>query len=64
MSTAHGIAKAAASTSTRLNRRGARFDVQGLGEPKGVMRGSLLGMSFLWQLKISKFEDGVLYLKN
>ena len=32
--------------------------------PEGVMRGSLLGMSFLGKLKSFKVEDGVLYLKN
>jgi predicted aspartyl protease len=38
--------------------------VQGLVMPEGVMRGSLLGMSFLSKLKSFKVEDGVLYLKN
>jgi predicted aspartyl protease len=32
--------------------------------PKGIMRGSLLGMSYLAKLKSFKVEDGVLYLKN
>ena len=39
-------------------------DVQGVVMPEGVMRGSLLGMSFLSKLQSFKVEDGVLYLKN
>ncbi len=65
VSTANGIAKAAGVSLDQVEIDGVRVsDVQGLVMPEGVMRGSLLGMSFLSKLKSFKVEDGVLYLKN
>jgi aspartyl protease family protein len=65
VSTANGIAKAAGVSLDKVEIDGVRVsDVQGLVMPEGVMRGSLLGMSFLGKLKSFKVEDGVLYLKN
>jgi aspartyl protease family protein len=65
VSTANGIAKAARVTLDEVEVNGVRVsDVQGMVMPEGVMRGSLLGMSFLSKLKSFKVEDGVLYLKN
>jgi aspartyl protease family protein len=65
VSTANGIVKAAGVSLDKVEIDGVRVsDVQGLVMPEGVMRGSLLGMSFLGKLKSFKIEDGVLYLKN
>lgn len=65
VSTANGITKAAGVTLDKIEIDGVKVsDVKGLVLPKGVMRGSLLGMSFLGKLKSFKVEDGVLYLKN
>jgi aspartyl protease family protein len=65
VSTANGVAKAAGVNLDKIEIDGVRVsDVQGLVMPEGVMRGSLLGMSFLGKLKSFKVEDGVLYLKN
>ena len=65
VSTANGIAKAARVMLDEVEVNGVKVsDVQGLVMPEGVMRGSLLGMSFLGKLKSFKVEDGVLYLKN
>lgn len=65
VSTANGIVKAAGVNLDKIEIDGVRVtDVQGLVMPEGVMRGSLLGMSFLGKLKSFKVEDGVLYLKN
>ena len=65
VSTANGIVKAAGVSLDKVEIDGVRVsDVQGLVMPEGVMRGSLLGMSFLGKLKSFKVEDGVLYLKN
>ena len=65
VSTANGLTKAAGVTLDEVEVNGVRVsDVQGLVMPEGVMRGSLLGMSFLSKLKSFKVEDGVLYLKN
>jgi aspartyl protease family protein len=65
VSTANGIAKAAGVNLDKVEIDGVRVsDVQGMVMPEGVMRGSLLGMSFLSKLKSFKVEDGVLYLKN
>ena len=65
VSTANGIAQAAGVSLDKVEIDGVRVsDVQGLVMPEGVMRGSLLGMSFLSKLKSFKVEDGVLYLKN
>jgi aspartyl protease family protein len=65
VSTANGVVKAAGVNLDKVEIDGVRVsDVQGLVMPEGVMRGSLLGMSFLGKLKSFKVEDGVLYLKN
>ncbi|HLA02414.1 MAG TPA: TIGR02281 family clan AA aspartic protease [Aestuariivirga sp.] len=65
VSTANGMTKAAGVSLEKVEINGVRVsDVQGLVMPEGVMRGSLLGMSFLSKLKSFKVEDGVLYLKN
>ena len=65
VSTANGIAKAASVTLDKVEIDSVKVsNVQGLVMPEGVMRGSLLGMSFLSKLQSFKVEDGVLYLKN
>ena len=65
VSTANGITKAAGVILDKVEIDGVRVsDVQGMVMPEGVMRGSLLGMSFLSKLQSFKVEDGVLYLKN
>ena len=65
VSTANGVTKAASVTLDKIEIDGVRVsDVQGMVLPEGVMRGSLLGMSFLGKLRSFKVEDGVLYLKN
>jgi aspartyl protease family protein len=65
VSTANGIAKAAGVTLDKVEIDSVKVsNVQGLVMPEGVMRGSLLGMSFLGKLQSFKVEDGVLYLKN
>ena len=65
VSTANGVVKAAGVNLDKVEIDGVRVsDVQGLVMPQGVMRGSLLGMSFLSKLRSFKVEDGVLYLKN
>jgi aspartyl protease family protein len=65
VSTANGVVKAAGVLLDKVEIDGVRVsDVQGLVMPEGVMRGSLLGMSFLSKLQSFKVEDGVLYLKN
>jgi aspartyl protease family protein len=65
VSTANGVTKAASVTLDKIEVDGVRVsDVQGMVLPEGVMRGSLLGMSFLGKLQSFKVEDGVLYLKN
>jgi aspartyl protease family protein len=65
VSTANGVVKAAGVNLDKVEIDGVRVsDVQGLVMPEGVMRGSLLGMSFLGKLESFKVEDGVLYLKN
>ena len=65
VSTANGMVKAAGVSLDKVEIDGVRVsDVQGLVMPEGVMRGSLLGMSFLSKLQSFKVEDGVLYLKN
>jgi aspartyl protease family protein len=65
VSTANGVVKAAGVNLDKVEIDGVRVsDVQGLVMPQGVMRGSLLGMSFLSKLQSFKVEDGVLYLKN
>ena len=63
--TANGIARAAQVTirlvvvDTIIMR-----DVEGLVMPKGAMRGTLLGMSFLNRLTAFSFERGVLHLEE
>jgi aspartyl protease family protein len=65
VSTANGVTKAASVTLDKIEVDGVRVsDVQGMVLSEGVMRGSLLGMSFLGKLQSFKVEDGVLYLKN
>ena len=65
VSTANGVVKAAGVNLDKVEIDGVRVsDVQGLVMPEGVLRGSLLGMSFLGKLKSFKVDDGVLYLKN
>ena len=65
VSTANGVVKAAGVNLDKVEIDGVRVsDVQGLVMPQGVMRGSLLGMSFLSKLQSFKVEDGMLYLKN
>lgn len=65
VSTANGVTRAASVTLDKIEVDGVRVsDVQGMVLPEGVMRGSLLGMSFLGKLQSFRVEDGVLYLKN
>jgi aspartyl protease family protein len=65
VATANGMTKAAKVKLRKVAIDGVKVtDVDGLVLPKGVMRGSLLGMSFLGRLDSFKVEDGVLYLKN
>jgi aspartyl protease family protein len=65
VSTANGVAKAARVMLREVEIDNVRVsDVQGLVMPKGAMRGTLLGMSFLSRLKSFSVEDGRLILKN
>jgi aspartyl protease family protein len=65
VSTANGMTKAAPVTLKKVEIDGVRVsDVAGVVLPRGAMRGSLLGMSFLSKLSSFKVEDGVLKLKN
>lgn len=65
VSTANGIVKAARVQLRRVEVDNVRVrDVDGMVLPQGVMRGSLLGMSFLGRLSSFKIENGVLYLKD
>jgi aspartyl protease family protein len=65
VSTANGIAKAARVLLREVEIDNVRVDdVEGLVLPKGAMRGTLLGMSFLSRLKSFSVEDGRLILKN
>lgn len=65
VSTANGIAKAARVMLREVEIDNVRVsDVQGLVMPKGAMRGTLLGMSFLSRLQSFSVEDGRLILKN
>lgn len=65
MRTANGIAKAA---RVRLGRvivdKIIMRDVEGVVMPKGAMRGTLLGMSFLNRLTAFSFDRGVLHLEE
>jgi clan AA aspartic protease (TIGR02281 family) len=65
VATANGKAQAARVTLRRVEVNGVMVrDVQGLVMPKGAMRGTLLGMSFLSRLDSFSVEDGVLTLKD
>ena len=65
VSTANGVAQAASVMLEKVDIDGVRVtDVEGVVLPKGVMHGTLLGMSFLNKLSSFRVEDGVLYLKN
>jgi aspartyl protease family protein len=65
VSTANGVAKAARVMLREVEIDSVRVhDVQGLVMPKGAMRGTLLGMSFLSRLQSFSVENGRLILKN
>jgi aspartyl protease family protein len=65
ISTANGLSKAASVNLDKVEIDGVRVsDVNAMVLQQGVMRGSLLGMSFLSKLSSFKVEDGVLYLKQ
>lgn len=65
VSTINGVVKAGGITLDKVEIDGVFVnDVEGFVMPEGIMKGSLLGMSFLGKLKSFKIEDGVLYLKN
>lgn len=65
VSTANGMGKAAKVMLSNVEIDGVRVrDVEGLVLQEGVMRGTLLGMSFLGRLKSFSVEDGKLILKN
>lgn len=65
VSTANGLVNAARVSLRRVEVDGVQVrDVDGLVLPEGVMRGTLLGMSFLSRLRSFKVEDGVLYLED
>jgi aspartyl protease family protein len=65
VSTANGVTKAARVMLREVEIDNVRVsDVQGLVMPKGAMRGTLLGMSFLSRLQSFSVEDGRLILKN
>ena len=65
VSTANGIAKAAAVTLDSVEIDGVEVEgVAGLVLPEGTLKGTLLGMSFLSRLDGFKVEDGVLHLKE
>ncbi len=57
VSTANGVTKAAGVNLDKIEIDGVRVsDVQGLVMPEGVMRGSLLGMSFWANSRVSKLK--------
>jgi aspartyl protease family protein len=65
VATANGVAKAAQVMLRKVEIDNVRVqDVQGLVMPKGAMRGTLLGMSFLSRLQSFSVENGRLILKN
>ena len=65
VSTANGITQAARVTLRRVEVDGVRVrDVEGLVLPEGVMKGTLLGMSYLGRLHSFKVEQGVLSLQD
>lgn len=65
VATANGVVEAARVTIRRIVIDNVRVDdVAAMVLPRGAMRGSLLGMSFLSQLKSFAVEDGVLLLRD
>jgi aspartyl protease family protein len=65
VSTANGVAKAAAVTLESVDIDGVAVEgVAGLVMPEGALKGTLLGMSFLGRLSGFKVEDGVLHLRE
>ncbi len=65
VATANGSVKAARAKLERVEIDSVRVDnVEALVLPKGALKGTLLGMSFLSKLDSFKSEDGVLTLKN
>ena len=65
VSTANGVAKAAAITLESVDIDGVAVEgVAGLVMPEGALKGTLLGMSFLGRLSGFKVEDGVLHLRE
>jgi aspartyl protease family protein len=65
VSTANGLSKAARVTLREVEIDMVRVsDVQGMVMPKGALRGTLLGMSFLSRLRSFSVDNGRLVLKN
>lgn len=65
VSTANGVAQAARVKLDQVSIDGIEVeDVEGLVLPRGALRGTLLGMSFLGRLGSFRVEDGVLYLRD
>lgn len=65
VATANGMATAARVKLNRVEIDNVRVDdVDAVVLPKGALKGTLLGMSFLSKLSSFKSEDGVLTLKN
>lgn len=65
VSTANGTVNAARTKLDRVEIDTVRVDdVEAMVLPKGALKGTLLGMSFLSKLDSFKSEDGVLTLKN
>jgi aspartyl protease family protein len=65
VSTANGIGKAARVTLREVEIDSIRVsNVDGLVLPRGALRGTLLGMSFLGRLRSFSVENGRLILKN
>ncbi|MCA0432913.1 MAG: TIGR02281 family clan AA aspartic protease [Proteobacteria bacterium] len=65
VSTANGVGKAARVQLRQIMIDNVKVrDVDGLVLQQGVMRGTLLGMSFLSRLRSFAVEDGKLLLKN
>ena len=65
IATANGIVKAARVKLDRVEIDTVRVEnVDAMVLPKGALKGTLLGMSFLSKLDSFKSEDGILTLKN
>jgi aspartyl protease family protein len=63
--TANGVAKAARVTIDKVEVDGVAVrDVEGFVMPRGAMKGTLLGMSYLSKLTSFKVERGFLYLED